>query len=176
LSFRVGTIKNDCPTTPVLAELRITQRHLPHWTLEGSIYFVTFDCDAIVLTMEEIRIVVEHIKEGDDKFYDLFAVVVMPDHVHLLHRPLEAHDLSRIMKGIKGVSARKVNFHRETSGTIWQDESYDHIIRDSQEFDQKLNYMYNNPIKKGLTDDPSKYVGWYVNVKKCGFDVLENNG
>jgi putative transposase len=98
-----------------LAELRITQRHLPHWTLEGSIYFVTFDCDAIVLTMEEIRIVVEHIKEGDDKFYDLFAVVVMPDHVHLLHRPLEAYDLSRIMKGIKGVSIENPFLHKGKS-------------------------------------------------------------
>ncbi len=152
-----------------MAELAITRRHLPHWTLEGSIYFVTFDCDKSALGEQEQRIVIDHIKEGDDKFYDLFAAIVMPDHVHLLIRPLKGYDLSRVMKGVKGVSAHKINLHRGTSGTLWQDESYDRIIRTSAEFDQKLNYMYNNPIKKGLTDDPSNYVGWHINLKKCGF-------
>jgi REP element-mobilizing transposase RayT len=100
----------------------------------------------------------------------------MPDHVHILIRPKEGYTLSRVMKGIKGVSAHKVNVHRNTNGTIWQDESYDRIIRNNDEFDQKLNYMYNNPIKKGLSDEPSEYVGWYINVKKCGFDAVERTG
>jgi putative transposase len=158
------------------SEFIITRRHLPHWTLEGSIYFVTFVAHGTVFVEAEQRIVLDHIKDGDQKFYDLFAVIVMPDHVHVLIRPKGGYTLSRVMKGIKGVSAHKVNLHRKTVGTIWQDESYDRIIRNSDEFDQKLNYMYNNPIKKGFTDDPSKYVGWYVNINHCGFDVVENGG
>lgn len=157
-------------------ELKITRRHLPHWTQQRSIYFVTFVAHRTVFTMAEQRIVLEHIKEGDDKFCDLLAAIVMPDHVHLLIRPKQPYTLSRVMKGIKGVSAHKVNLYRNTKGTVWQDESYDRIIRNSNEFDQKLNYMRNNPVKRGFTDDPSKYVGWYINVKKCGFDVVENNG
>lgn len=156
--------------------LAITRRHLPHWTLEGSIYFVTFVAHGTVFVEAEQRIVLDHIKDGDDKFYDLFAAVVMPDHVHVLIRPVQPYTLSRVMKGIKGVSAHMLNLHRDTEGTIWQDESYDRIIRNSVEFDQKLNYMYRNPIKKGLSDDPSKYVGWFINIKKCGFDVVENGG
>ena len=111
-----------------------------------------------------------HIKAGDDKFYDLFAVVVMPDHVHLLIKPRKGYHLSRVMKGIKGVSSHTINSGRGRKGTLWQDESYDRIVRDGDEFDRELNYMYENPVKKGLSEDISGYVGWYVNVGKCGFD------
>lgn len=158
-----------------MPELKITRRHLPHWQLEGSIYFVTFDCAETIMTLEETAIVVEHITKGDGQFYDLFAVVVMPDHVHLLIRPLPGYDLTRVMKGIKGVSAREINLHRGSRGTIWQSESYDRIVRNGREFDEELNYMYNNPIKKGITEDPAKYTGWYINQKKCGFGALNRN-
>jgi hypothetical protein len=40
-------------------------------------------------------------------------------------------------------------------------------VRDGNEFDEKLNYMYNNPIKKELTENPENYVGWYYNENKC---------
>ena len=68
------------------------------------------------------------------------------------------------MHGIKGVSAHKINFHRNTRGRIWQKESYDRIVRDEKEFDMKLNYMYNNPIKKGLTKDSWLY--WLVILRE----------
>ena len=151
--------------------LKITRRHLPHWQLEGSIYFVTFRSKRIILSERERARVLGHIREGDGKFYDLFAAVVMPDHVHVLLRPLEGYDLSRVMKGIKGVSAHIINEERRRRGIVWQDESYDRIMRDGREFDQKLMYMYENPIKKNLADDPSTYCGWFVDVEKCGFDV-----
>jgi hypothetical protein len=40
---------------------------------------------------------------------------------------------------------------------VWQDESYDRIIRDDQELEEKLLYMYNNPVKAGLVADPADY-------------------
>ncbi|MBN1396818.1 MAG: transposase [Bacteroidetes bacterium] len=109
-----------------------------------------------------------HIKEGDGKYYDCYATIVMPDHVHLLLQPMEGITLSRIMHGIKGVSAHKINQYRNTKGSIWQEESFDRIVRDGNEFDEKLNYMYNNPIKKGLIEEPETYIGWWYNEEKCG--------
>lgn len=146
-----------------MAELKITRRHLPHWTLDGSIYFVTFRSKVPPFEENERRIILEHIKGGDGKFYRCYAAVVMPDHVHLLIQPMNGYTLSRVMSGMKGVSAYKINHHRHTKGTVWQHESYDRIVRDGDEFDEKLNYMYNNPLKAGLTDDPSTYIGWFYN-------------
>ena len=148
----------------IVAELKITRRHLPHWSLEGSAYFVTFRVTwGIVFNEEEQRIVLEHIKEGNETFYHCYAAIVMPDHVHLLIRPNERMTLNRVMHGLKGVSAHKINLHRGTNGQVWQDESYDRIVRNDVEFRNELNYMYNNPVKKGLTEEPEKYAGWYLN-------------
>ncbi len=148
--------------------MKITRRHLPHWTIDGSIYFVTFCTDKTMFDENEQRMILNHIKEGDGKFYDCYAAMVMPDHVHLLLQPKEGMTLSRIMHGIKGVGAHKINQHRNTKGAIWQKESFDRIVRDGKEFEEKLNYMYNNPIKKGLIEEPETYTGWWYNENKCG--------
>jgi len=67
------------------------------------------------------------------------------------------------MKGIKGVTARELNRRQGRKGSVWQDESFDRIVRDEAEFLEKLNYMFLNPVKAGLTDDPETYEGWYLN-------------
>jgi REP element-mobilizing transposase RayT len=148
-------------------DLQITRRHLPHWTISGAQYFITFRTKTGTLSLDEQVLTLEHIKSGHEKYYMLFAVVVMSDHVHLLLEPKEQYSLSEIMRGIKGVSARKINHLRNSTGAFWQDESFDRIIRDQKEFEEKLNYMYNNPLKSGLTNDPNLYHGWF-----CNYDVL----
>ncbi|MFH1941915.1 MAG: transposase [bacterium] len=144
-------------------ELQITKRNLPHWTLEGSVYFVTFRLKTGMLSYEERKIVFCHITRGNGRFYALIAVMVMPDHVHLLFKPLPNYLLSRVMKGIKGVSARLINEYRNMRGTVWQDESYDRIIRNEEELQQKVRYMYFNPVKAGLADRAEDYPFWFYN-------------
>jgi hypothetical protein len=51
-----------------------TRRHLPHWTLPGSAYYVTFHLAAGELTPAERRIVLDHVKSGHGRFYDLAAL------------------------------------------------------------------------------------------------------
>ena len=96
-------------------------------------------------------------------FYDLAAVMVMPDHSHLILKPRSEYGLSRIMKGIKGVSARRVNEIRGTAGSVWHDESWDRILRDVSEFEEKLQYVIDNPVKAGLAASGEAYDGWYFN-------------
>jgi len=151
-------------------ELKITRRHLPHWSIEGAIYFVTFCVHGGTFDSDEQSIMIQHITESDGRFYDCFAAVVMPNHVHLLLRPKAGTSLTRIMHGIKGAGARKINQHRHSMGKVWQSESYDRIIRDQIEFDEKLNYMLNNPVMKQLTDDPGNYGGWYCNKNLLGYE------
>ncbi len=142
-------------------KLRITRRHLPHWTEEGATYFVTVRLRTRHLNDAEIRLVLSHALSGDGCFYELDAAVVMPDHVHFLLTPLPPYSLARIMKGIKGPTARLLNVARQRRGQVWRDESFDRIVRDQKEFERKIHYMYLNPVKAGLTTDPDNYVGWY---------------
>ncbi|MGB5137669.1 MAG: hypothetical protein WBP29_03965, partial [Candidatus Zixiibacteriota bacterium] len=41
-------------------------------------------------------------------------------------------------------------------------ESYDRIIRDENELLEKINYMFENPLKRGVAEDPWNYPGWYL--------------
>jgi REP element-mobilizing transposase RayT len=142
-------------------ELKITRRHLPHWELKGAIYFITFRVKRTRFSLTEIALVLNHIKKGHGSYYQLIAAVVLADHVHLVLKPLKNISLSSILKGMKGTLSHEINQIRSTQGTIWQDESYDRIIRDQKDFEAKLNYMWFNPIKGGLSDKPQEYPGWY---------------
>ena len=133
--------------------------------MEGSTYYVTFRLLRGALSPDEVKMVLHHIKSGDTKFYWLLAATVMPDHTHLILRPREGWSLSRIMKGTKGVSSRLLNQSRNTQGSLWQEESWDRIIRDENEMLEKVNYMFMNAVKKGLVENPNEYPGWYMNLK-----------
>jgi len=87
----------------------------------------------------------------------------MTDHVHLIISNINEYSLDRIMKGVKGVSANLINKKRGTKGRIWQDEYFDRIIRDEKEFDEKIKYMFENPIRRKLIKDIAEYEFWYVN-------------
>ena len=76
--------------------------------------------------------------------YNLHAYVVMPNHVHLLLDPQVP--LRRITGGIKGVSARDANGALGRTGKpFWQDESFDHWIRNGAQFERIRNYIEHNP-------------------------------
>jgi REP element-mobilizing transposase RayT len=65
-----------------------------------------------------------HIGERERRFYDLPAYVVMPNHVHLLIRPLVP--LPEITRWLKGSTARRANLVLGRTGQpFWQDESFD---------------------------------------------------
>jgi REP element-mobilizing transposase RayT len=143
-------------------KINITKRKLPHWTQINSVYFITFTTKKLFFDDIEKTIIFNHIIEGNNKYYKLHAVVVMPDHVHLILEASKGYELSRIMKGIKGVTAHLINKKRFKNGSIWLKESYDRIIRDENEYGEKLIYMYNNSLKKGLVENPEDYKWWFL--------------
>lgn len=146
-----------------------TRRRLPHWHLAGATYYVTFRLFRGLLTREEEDIVLNHIRNGDDRFYGLAAVIVMPDHVHVVLDADRGFDITRIMRGIRGMSARLVNLHRHSRGTLWQSESYDRILGSTSEVIGVLRYMLNNPVRASLSNDPWRYHGWYCCEKYTKF-------
>lgn len=143
-------------------ELHISHRNLPHWQQGGSVYFITFRSLRDELPDAAREIVKQRILFGHDKFYQLYFGVVMHDHVHILLQPKRNPDgswinLSRIVKGIKGTSAIEINTLLGTTGSVWQEEQFDRIVRNDKEFNQKWGYMLMNPVTAGLVDKPDDY-------------------
>lgn len=73
----------------------------------------------------------------------------MCNHVHLLLNPHKP--LTDVTRAVKKNSARAANQILGRSGLrFWQDESYDHWVRDNQEFDRIARYIEWNPVRAGL--------------------------
>lgn len=89
------------------------------------------------------------------KHYELHAWVVMPNHVHLLVTPFV--DLRELTRRLKGATARLVNQALGRSGTLWQDECFDRLVRNETEFTRTLGYIENNPVKACLAASPEEY-------------------
>ncbi len=88
--------------------------------------------------------------------YELHAYVIMPNHVHVL---LDPHlPLAKISGVIKGVAARDINARLGRSGKpLWQDESFDHWIRNSAEFERIRHYIEWNPVRARLAARPEDW-------------------
>ena len=72
--------------------------------------------------------------------------------------------LDEILKSIKSFSAKEINRLRGSNGKIWQSEGYDRIIRDENEYGEKMNYILQNAVRNGLAKNGFEYHGfWYVN-------------
>jgi type I restriction enzyme R subunit len=58
----------------------------------------------------------------------------------------------RIMHSIKRYTARECNRLLKRMGRFWQEESYDHCVRDDGELERIIYYVENNPVKGGLVE------------------------
>jgi REP element-mobilizing transposase RayT len=86
----------------------------------------------------------------------LSAYVVMANHVHVLLAPKSP--LAQITQRIKGATAREANLIlRQTETPFWQDESFDHWIRNPGEWQQIRTYIEANPVKAGLVTIPQDW-------------------
>jgi Rad3-related DNA helicase/REP element-mobilizing transposase RayT len=90
------------------------------------------------------------LRHFDGERYALGHFVVMPNHVHVLVRPLAGHTLSEILKSWKSFTAREINQALGRTEALWQDESFDHIVRTPQALEQFSEYIRQNPAKAGL--------------------------
>jgi putative transposase len=115
------------------------------------------------------EIVAESLRRLDARSYRLDAYSVMSNHVHAVFKPFVSETnleeikgkdgyplfisdypgLSKIMHSVKGRSARECNLVLTRSGSFWEHESFDHVIRPGK-FDATIKYVLNNPVKAGL--------------------------
>ncbi len=73
--------------------------------------------------------------------------VIMPDHIHLMlmvcadedGRPMTAPTMSRVVNQLKGYVTRRIGH------TIWQKSFFDHVIRNQKDYEEHINYIYQNP-------------------------------
>ena len=90
-------------------------------------------------------VVADAFKYFQGERYRLFAWCIMPNHVHVILQPLAEWQLSKIIHSWKSFTAKSANKLLKRSGSFWQSEYYDHLIRDREDFDRCIYYVWNNP-------------------------------
>jgi REP element-mobilizing transposase RayT len=96
----------------------------------------------------------------------LFCYCLMPDHLHFVCR-LTEQDVKEINAGARGVQPEGVLEHLGRfksyttsqswklgiSGKLWQKSSYDRVLDLDRPFVEVIEYVLNNPVRKGLVSD-----------------------
>ena len=96
------------------------------------------------------QLVVDSLRKGVELgHYELGSFVIMANHVHVLLLPKIAP--SQLLKSLKGYTARRANrLLGRAAEPFWQKESYDHWVRDEQEWVRIFAYIEKNPVRAGL--------------------------
>ena len=160
---KVVSISSEVPG--LLAKLAKAEyrRNLPHLQAEDKPHYVTFVTKNRWVLPESVRnLVIKHCLHDHETKLRVHGMVVMPDHVHMIFTPLKDKQdnpfgLAEIMNGIKGASAHSINKALNRRGRVWQKESFDHVLRSDESIHSKVEYICENPVRKGLVCSPDEY-------------------
>ncbi len=136
--------------------------------LAGYSYFIT------MVTQGRIPILVDNIALLRDSFmrsmqrydYRIDAIIILPDHLHMIIAPKHPEEYSKIIAHIKhsfvyGLDESlktKAKLHLSTSSYnrklsgIWQKRFYEHTIRDEKDWLEKMHYIQQNAVKHAYVD------------------------
>lgn len=121
----------------------------------GQSHFLTFSCyhrlplfhaavtyDLFLTCLENMRV-----KFG----LCVYGYVVMPEHVHLLVSEPKRETLADAMHYLKLSFSKRLRRNASIEkGPFWQARGHDRNVRDAEEFGVKLEYIHQNPVKRGL--------------------------
>jgi putative transposase len=101
----------------------------------------------------------------------LYCYTLMPDHLHFVVR-LPAHQIRHFNAGARGIvpegildqvgsfkkyTTAQIWWNQGGTGRLWQKSSYDRVIRYNQSVDPVVQYILNNPVRKGLVKRWDEY-------------------
>ena len=129
--------------------------------MNGYAYFIT------VVTHQRNPILIENIELLRESFraskrkyqYSIDAIVILPDHFHMIITPQVATDYPKIIRALKYHFSKHLaaqyyihltqshSRNKRGSKPIWQKRYYEHTIRNEKDYHEKLTYMYHNPVK-----------------------------
>ncbi|MGG9960320.1 transposase [Ferruginibacter sp. SUN106] len=109
-------------------------------------------------------IVTDSLHYCNEKFYKLWCYCIMPNHVHLVITTLkDGLPLYTILQKHKRHTALQCNKVLKRLGQFWAQESYDHIVRNKEEFERIIFYTINNAVKAGFVKDWKEWEWTYIN-------------
>jgi RecG-like helicase/REP element-mobilizing transposase RayT len=155
----------ECESTP---GAHYSRRRLPHFEKPWSIYAATIaTAHRRTLSPQARTIILNAWRHFHNTRYELFAICVMPDHVHLLLQPWPKEfdatnnpvfwSIAELMQSIKSFTAHEINKVQRTRGPVWEKETFDRYIRSDRDLAEKFHYILRNPWDAGVAAQNEDY-------------------
>ena len=147
-----------------------------------ELYFVTttiVEWQYVFTSSEYFEVVIDGLRHCvARKGLHLHAFVIMPNHAHYILSAGEGKNLSNVMRDFNTHTSREITRLLEVNNKsllvvfataadeegrgnkykVWQ-EGFHPIALESDDFiQQKLNYLHNNPVRKGYVDLPEHWM------------------
>ena len=127
------------------------------WT-QHPIYFVTtctYQRKAILAREEVAKILIREWSSARKRHgWAIGRYVIMPDHVHFFcASELDAKELSIFVGFWKEWTGKGIKRALGLTSSIWQEEFFDHVLRSSESYSEKWNYVRSNPVRHGFVAD-----------------------
>lgn len=136
------------------------------------------------------QILIDAIKYNQiNKNLKLYCYVLLPEHFHLI---LTGDNLTNIFKSIKGFTAKEIinlligeknlktldkfreykkEFKTKSEYQVWQESFHPQEVLTDKIFQQKIDYIHLNPVRKGLVSNPEDWI-----YSSAGFFANGNDG
>jgi len=137
---------------------------MPHWEGAGSAYLITWRVamGQAALGPAERDLVAENIEHFNHERYELYAYVVMDDHVHVVMLPLEGQTLAKLLHSWKSYTANRLQRESGREGAVWQPDYYSRIIRSEGDLCEKCSYVLSNPQRRWPEVGEYRWAKWFA--------------
>ncbi|MCK5113739.1 MAG: transposase [Phycisphaerae bacterium] len=173
----------------------MSRLHRKSWDIAGSPHCLTFSCFQQKKFLSRERSANWFLESLDvarlKQAFDLWAYVIMPEHVHLVLLPGDGIKISKILQAIKLPVTRKALHwleknspgflteltdkqpNEKTTQRFWQrGGGYDRNLRSISDVYEKIKYIHANPVRRGLVENPEDWPWSSYNSWETGIDSL----
>jgi len=105
------------------------------------------DFEAFLSSMRDLK---------ERRAFELYGYCLMPNHIHLLIKPLET-TISRMMQSLLVSHTQRYHRHYKSGGHVWQGRFKSPVIQGDGHLLRVLRYIEANPVKAGMVDRAGDY-------------------
>jgi REP element-mobilizing transposase RayT len=126
---------------------------------DPPLYFVTFNTlhrRPLLARQEILDRFLEYAHKNEQMGRAIGRFVIMPDHIHLFVRIGHESRLSDFIRLLKQALTKALR-NPGVEGTVWQPGFFDRLLRYSESYYEKWNYVRENPVRAGLVMNPDDW-------------------
>jgi hypothetical protein len=144
----------------------IWRGRLPHWRADDVTYYVTFRSRRD-LTLPECELLMRSLLKAEGRQAEILILCVLPGQTELLMRVQSGTDgqpfeLSELIEKGKHRAGKAIIKKSGERFPPFYTESYDRIVRDDAEFEERWQAILESPVSAELSAEPEEYLALWV--------------